>query len=378
MTDGTGKDDPQGMTYEKTGVNYGYMDPFKLLCQLAAMKTANYLERFGFTEIAESRGESAYVLDVGEFLLAFVVEGLGTKNKVAEAMYETIGHAFGKSYHDHVSQCNFAMNVNDLATVGADPFLVGMYLAAGDASWFKDERRNNDVVNGFKESCDIARCTWGGGETPTLRDIIYPDTVDLAGAALGVIRPKKNVLLGSKIRHGDAIILIASTGIHANGLTLARDIAAKLRNGYHAVLPSGRYYGEALLDRTKIYSPLVSACAGLLHYAVNITGHGLRKLMRAQQPFTYVVEKFHEPPEIFPFMLEHGPVAEREAFGNLNMGEGYALYAPQQNAATVCDIAKKLGYDAIIAGYIEKSEKRRVSLKVGEGIDFDENDLKVR
>jgi len=109
------------MTYSATGVNYEEMDPFKRLALQAAIPTAENLRRHGFKEIAESRGESAYVVDVGPFLLVFVEEGLGTKNKVAEDMMSIARAMYGpagETYHRKIMQCNLAMAVNDLSTVG--------------------------------------------------------------------------------------------------------------------------------------------------------------------------------------------------------------------------------------------------------------------
>ncbi|HBP00938.1 MAG: Phosphoribosylaminoimidazole (AIR) synthetase [Candidatus Moranbacteria bacterium GW2011_GWE1_49_15] len=364
----------QGMTYAGTGINYKEMDPFKRKALGRALRTRRNLERLGFKVVEESYGESAIVIDVGPFYLVVVEEGLGTKNLVAEAMEEISGEAC----HGLVAQCNFAMASNDLSTVGATPFLAMLHLAVGNAKWLADKERTDALVDGYGDACDEAGCTWGGGETPTLRDIVNPSSAVFANCCIGAIMDKDNLLLGSRIEHGDAIILVESSGIHANGLTLARDIRAKLPEGYAAKLPSGRKYGEVLLDPTIIYAPLVDACAHLLHYAVNITGHGWRKLMRAKQNFTYVVEKLPEVPEIFRFMQEHGPVDDREAYGNLNMGAGFALYASPRHADEIVQIAQGLGLKALTAGYVFESERRQVVIGPLDNLTYDEEELKVR
>lgn len=368
------------MTYEGTGVNYSEMDPFKRLALEAALPTSANLAKHGFKEVTESRGESAYVIDVGPFMLAFVEEGLGTKNKVAEDMAylsRAMYGVAGRTYHENILRCNLAMAVNDLSTVGAAPFVSMMHLAAGSSKWFTDERRNEDVVSGYATACNIAGCAWGGGESPTLRDIIYPDTAVFAGSSVGVINPKRNLLLGSRIRVGDVIIFIASSGIHANGLTLCRDLEESLPHGYLTEMPSGVTYGEALLEPTIIYAPLVNACVSMLHYAVNITGHGWRKLMRAQQNFRYIVNVVPEPSEIFEFIQKYGNVSNREAYGNLNMGVGYAFFAPRKNAKKILKIAEKLGFDAFVAGNVEEGERKGVEI-VPLGLVYDADELKVR
>jgi len=363
------------MTYEGVGINYKEMDPFKIMAQQAAVQTAGNLHRLGIAEVSESRGESAYVIDMGGWYLAFVEEGLGTKNVAADEMYKLTG----KSYYDQASQCTMAMIVNDLITVGADPLAAMMHLAAGASAWFSDKQRCQEVVNGWQQACNLAGCSWGGGETPTLKKLIYPETVVMAGSAIGIIRSQNDLLLGSKIENGDAILVIKSSGIHANGLTLAREIADKLPEGYLTKMPSGRPYGDVLLDATLIYAPLLRALqeAGIeLHYAINITGHGWRKLMRAQRQFTYVIEDLPEVPEIFPFMQEHGPISLQEAYENLNMGGGFAFYLPYDEVEQAIEIANKLGFGALLAGYIKSGERKVVLEPVN--LIFGEETLQVR
>lgn len=369
-----------GMTYAGTGVNYDAMDPFKRMAQLAARETAGNIVRLNggeFQEFEASRGESAYLIEAAHSFLAHVEEGLGTKNLVADAMYELTG----KSYYDQLAQDTVAMIVNDLITLGALPLSVAMHLAVGTSDWFENEHRCRDLILGWKKACDLARCIWGGGETPTLKGVVVPEAVVLSGSAMGIVKPKERLIMGEKIAHGDRIILLESSGIHANGLTLARKIAEKLPDGYMTKLRGGRTYGETLLDPTHIYVGFVEDCLNLgvdIHYAVNITGHGWRKLMRATQPFTYVITHRPEPHEIFGFIMEHGPVDLREAYGNLNMGAGFALYVSEKDATTVLDLALKSEYDfyAIPAGRIENGDKKVVIPSLG--IEFASETLAVR
>ena len=365
------------MTYASTGVNYDAMDPFKRMAQLAARETAGNIARLNdgeFREFEPSRGESAYLIEAAKSYFAHVEEGLGTKNLVADAMYALTG----KSYYDQIAQCTVAMIVNDLVTLGALPLSVAMHLAVGTSDWFNDTKRTGDLVTGWKNACNMARCTWGGGETPTLKGVVVPEAVVLSGSAIGIVRPKYRLISGP-INHGDAIVIIESSGIHANGLTLARKIADKLPEGYLTKLPDGRAYGETLLDPTHIYVGLVEDCldAGVaIHYAVNITGHGWRKLMRATQPFSYVIETLPTRLPIFDFLQEHGPVDDTEAYGNLNMGAGFALYVTEAEAPQVIAIAGKLGLRAFVAGHIENGEKN-VVIKP-KGIEYASETLTVR
>ncbi len=368
-----------GMTYAGTGVNYNVMDPFKRNAQLAAQETASNLKRFGCSQVGMSRGESAYLIEMPDSYLAHVEEGLGTKNVVADAMY----YHTGKSYYDHIAQDTVAMIVNDMITLGALPLSVAMHLAAGASDWFDDEDRCRDLLWGWKRACDLARCVWGGGETLTLKGVVMPGTVVLSSSAMGIVKPKERLINPANIQHGDAIVLIESSGIHANGLTLAREIAQKLPDGYLTKLDDGRSYGETLLDPTHIYVPLIEDCLDQrvdIHYVVNITGHGWRKLMRATQPFTYIIDHLPKQLPIFDFIQEHGPVDDEEAYGNLNMGAGFALYVPETEVKKIWNILESYDepnrFGTVYAGHVQRSEKPKVVIRPKDNLTL--NSLGVR
>jgi phosphoribosylformylglycinamidine cyclo-ligase len=373
-------DAPRPLTYASTGVDYDAMDPFKRACQLAGKATAKACERFGFGEVEASRGESAYLLRGTGHDIAHVQEGLGTKNLVADAMYELTG----EHWYDKIAQDCVAMIVNDLITVGALPVSVAMHLAVGSSDWFEDERRWRLLVDGWAAACRMARCVWSCGETPTLKDVIIPGRACLDGSAIGVIPSSRKPFDGSRIRDRDAIVLIESSGIHANGLTLARKIASKLPDGYLTRLPDGRSYGETLLDPTHLYVGIVedALVAGIdIHYAVNVTGHGWRKLMRAPQPFTYAIELLPPEKRIFPFLQEHGPVTDEEAYGNLNMGAGFALILPHGDVSRLWNVLWPIGeerrFKAVLAGEVRKTDDKKVVIGP-KGITFRAETLAVR
>lgn len=364
------------MTYAGVGVNYDAMDPFKRAAQLAARDTAGPLIRFGFSEYEPSRGESVYLVKTPFGYLAHVEEGLGTKNLVADAMYALTG----KSYYDQVAQDGLAMIVNDMVTLGAMPVSAAMHLAVGDSAWFDDELRSRDLIRGWAKACGEAGCVWAGGETPTLKGMVNPSTAILSGSAVGIIQAEELPIKGD-VSHGDVIVLIRSTGIGANGLTMAREIASRLPEGYLTLLPDGRAYGETLLDPTPIYVSLVEDClkGGVnLHYAVNITGHGWRKLMRLDAPFSYVIDTLPVQLPIFDFIQELGPVGDSEAYGNLNMGSGFALYIPESDIPKFESAVRHYGnLDPVYAGHVEKSGAKKVQI-LPKGIEFLAETLGVR
>lgn len=350
------------MTYTGVGVDYDAMDPFKRMAQIAGRETAENIRRLNggeFQEVEMSRGESAYLIEAAKSYFAHVEEGLGTKNLVADAMNALTG----KTYYDQIAQCTVAMIVNDMITLGALPLSVAMHLAVGASDWFNNKKRCRDLVDGWKKACNLARCVWGGGETPTLKGVVVPEAVVLSGSAMGLVKPKERLIIADKIQYGDVIVILESSGIHANGLTLARKIADKLPEGYLTKLSDGRTYGETLLDPTHIYVGIIDDCLtqGIdIHYTANITGHGWRKFMRAKQSFTYVIETLPKQLPIFGFLQEHGPVDDEEAYGNLNMGAGFALYLAEKDVPTVLEIAASHNIGALRAGYIKQSDNKKI------------------
>ncbi len=347
------------ITYASTGVNYDAMDPLKRLAQLRAGETSKNLERFGMREVEASRGESAFVWDQGDSYGTKVIEGLGTKNLVADEVRKFTG----KTHYDAIAQDTVATIVNDITVVGAQPLVVDAHWATGSSDWFLDEVRVKDLIEGWVNACNMAGATWGGGETPTLIGIINPNTIELSGSAVGIVKPKERLTLkDDKLTEGDAILLVESSGIHANGLTLARIIASKLPKGYETKLPDGKTYGESLLIPAHIYAPLIRDLfeAGIdIHYMVNITGHGWRKLMRAQRDFTYVIDNILSPQPVFRLIQEQSGNDNLEMYGNFNMGAGFAVFMPQKDV----DLAQKIARDnhnlnTLNAGHVAKGEKQ--------------------
>jgi phosphoribosylformylglycinamidine cyclo-ligase len=365
----------QPLSYEQSGVVYDLIDPLKLAAQRAAAATAPHLAAHGFAEIAASRGESAYVVDVGPFCIASIVECLGSKSLVADAMRELTG----RSYYDAIAQDTIAMAVNDLITVGATPLVVQAYWAAGGSDWFKDGQRAQALVDGWKKACDACGVSWGGGETPALAGIVEAGRIDLAAGCTGIVNPKSRLTLGDRLAVGDAIVLLASSGIHANGLSLARKLVERLPQGWLTEVAQGLSYGDALLAPTLLYSPVTEALAkaGIVpHYAANVTGHGWRKLMRHPGSFAY---RFHTVPPVPPvlkFIQQHAGQDDHEAYGTLNMGAGFALYVAAGDAERTAQVARNCGIEAWVAGVVEPGPKRVViePLKV----TFEGDELQLR
>ncbi len=363
------------LTYEQAGVNYDLIDPLKVSAQRAAASTASQLGAHGFSEVKASRGESAYVVDVGPFYLASIVECLGTKTLVADEMAKLTG----KSYFGSIAQDTIAMAVNDLITVGATPLVVQAYWAAGGSDWFGDAQRAQALVAGWKAACETCGVAWGGGETPALAGIVEDGRIDLAASCTGLINPKSRLSVGDQLAPGDAIVLLAASGIHANGLSLARKLCERLENGYLTEIEPGLRYGDALLAPTPLYAPVTEALykSGLtVHYSANITGHGWRKLLRHPGELTYRIHTLPPVPAVLRFMQKHCNLDDREAYSTLNMGAGFALFVPPEQAAQVVQVAEGCGVKAWHAGQVEAGAKRLFIEPLG--IEFSDADLQLR
>ena len=344
------------ITYALTGDNYKIKDPIKNLALKEAVKTAKNLLKHNFCEIETSRGGSSYAIKKDSLYLAFVIEGLGTKNLVADALEEITG----QSFYEVIAHDTVATIINDLITVGATPLVIHAYWAFGDNQFLKNEKRMTTLISGWRKACDLAGVAWGGGESPTLKGIINPHCCDLAGAAFGVIKSKERLITEDNLCEGDRIILLKSNGINANGLSLARAVAKKLPQGYATLLPNRETFGQALLKKTNIYSQLLEElfCSGVkIHYVSNITGHGLRKIMRAKKNFTYVLQKIFSPQEIFLFIQRHTGLSDFEMYQTFNMGMDYALFLEEKQVKKARVVIKRLGFESLDAGYLKKGKK---------------------
>lgn len=355
-------------------VDYDTADPAKVLAQKEGLATAKNMP-FGFSEVAGTRGESAYVFDMGDMYGALVQEGLGTKSLIAQTIYEDTGQSFFAA----VAQDTVATFINDLVSVGATPVVSNAYWSSSSYIWLADRQLTKDFIKGWRQACDEAAIVWGGGETQSLPGIIEDGALELAGCAFGIIKDKQRLVSEKNLKAGDGILLVESSGVHANGISLTREIAKKLPKGYQTKLPSGASYGETLLAPTHLYAKLIDHLfeAGLdIHYLSNITGHGWRKIMRATAEFSYVMHELPPPGEIFDFIALHSGNDEKEMYGNYNMGAGYAVYLPKEEALQAQQITKHLGFNSWMAGTVESGPKQ-VVIKP-KNITFEGKSLGVR
>lgn len=362
-------------SYKQAGVDYEVLDAIKRQALRAALSTSPALQHHRGRAIDGSRGEPAFVFEVAGLTLAMVQECLGTKSVVARRFQELTGeNRFADVAYDAVSAI-----ANDLAAVGALPMVINAYFAVGSARWFDDRSRTLALIEGWRRGCEDAGATWGGGESPALPGLVSLEDIELAGSGLGFIPNGQGPLLGEALAAGDEIVLVASSGIHTNGLSLAMKAAEQLRHGLSETLPSGEIFGSALLRPSLIYVPLVREllkAGDQITYMSHITGHGLRKLMRADRDLTYRLFELPEVPEVLTLIVDELNLDQRNAYGTLNMGVGFAIFGRSGTGEEVVASAQRCGFQALVAGVVEKGPRR---VAIGPlGLVFDGEDLELR
>jgi len=287
-------------------------------------------------------GYFANVIDIGGVGLAICTDGVGSKVIIAQLMqrYDTIG-----------IDC-VAMNVNDLICVGAQPISLVDYIAVEQAN----ARILEAIAIGLADGAEQAGISISGGETAQLEDIVRG--FDLAGTAVGTV-PLDKILTGRHLEPGDRIIGIHSSGIHSNGLTLARKAFFKRAQPLpldHPVPGSNASLGEELLRPTLIYVrevmeilrqvPTVKALA-------HITSDGLLNLNRVEHPHAgFVIDKMPETPGIFKMIQQYGDVGAAEMFEVYNMGVGFCVIVSDTDVGSVLSILEKYDRKASVIGTV--------------------------
>jgi phosphoribosylformylglycinamidine cyclo-ligase len=360
--------------YKAAGVDYDALDEGKRMAMARALATSSLLSARGGRALDASRGEPAFAFELGDTTLAFVMEGLGTKSVIARQLLERHGiNRFADVAYDTV-----AAILNDLCCVGALPLVVNAYFATGASEWYAEPERAAALLEGWQRACIDAGCTWGGGESPSLPGLVAAEDIELAGAAVGAVPTGRAAILGEELRAGDEIVLVASSGLHANGASLARLLVERLPEGYMTTLPSGRTLGEALLDPSVMYVPLVQALLESdlgVSYLSHVTGHGLLKLMRPAQALSYRISELPPVPEVLAFLVERAGLDRHAAYSTFNMGSGYAIYCSGGAGVEIVEMARRLGFQALVAGSVEPGSRQVTVEPIGVHYVGDELDL---
>lgn len=284
-----------------------------------------------------------------EPILVSGTDGVGTKLKLA----------FLQDKHDTVGLDCVAMCVNDIICVGAKPLFFLDYIAVGK----NVPEKVASIVKGVAEGCIQSECCLIGGETAEMPGFYPEDEYDLAGFAVGIV-DKKKVIDIEKVSEGDAIIGIASSGIHSNGYSLVRKVFdvenTDLNKTYEEL--DGKTLGEVLLTPTKIYvKPMLALFKEMTPHAVmHITGGGFYENIPRALPERMSAKIYKdelEIPGIFKLLMKEGNIPERDMFNTYNMGTGMTVVVPKEDAARAVEIIEAAGEHAKVIGEIVKSSE---------------------
>lgn len=329
------------VTYSEAGVDISLEE------QTVRALTGELSETLDYRNIIKNKGHFAALIDFGSRAIAMSTDGVGSKILIANLMnkFDTIG-----------IDC-IAMVVNDILCVGAEPIAMVDYLAV--------EKPNPEIAKeigkGLKIGCEQAKIAMIGGETASLPKIIKD--FDLAGTGIGIVK-KDNIITGTNIKDGDIIIGISSSGIHSNGLSLARKALLDIAN-YKVTdkLPtdSNITIGEALLEPTIIYvDPIIELLKSNIeiHGLGHITGGGFSNLKRLNHNMTYIINNLPEPLPIFKAIQATG-IENKEMYHVFNMGIGFAVILDKQYQKETLEILNKY-HKTYIIGEVKEDENNRV------------------
>jgi phosphoribosylformylglycinamidine cyclo-ligase len=307
-------------------------------------------------------GYFANVIDIGGIGLAICTDGVGSKSIVAQMMrrYDTIG-----------IDC-VAMNVNDVLCVGARPISMVDYIGVEEP----DADMLGAIAIGLSSGAKQAGISISGGEISPLKDVMRG--FDLVGAAVGLV-PLDRIITGRDLVPGDVIIGLESSGIHSNGLTLARYVFFKQgKFSVDRVFPElGISLGEELLRPTLIYVPEILEIINhvpAVKALINITGDGLLNLPRVEAKVGFVIDALPSAPPIFELIQKHGGVSSAEMYQVYNMGVGFCVLVAEKDCDRVLSILQRHGRRAQRIGRVIEDTSKGVYLSrerlVGHGKEF--------
>ena len=294
-------------------------------------------------------------LGIKEPVLVSGTDGVGTKLKIAFAMDK----------HDTIGIDAVAMCVNDVLAQGAEPLIFLDYVALGHNVPEKVEA----IVAGVAEGCRQAGCALVGGETAEMPGMYTNDEYDIAGYTTGVVE-KSKLIDGSKVKVGDVLVGVASSGVHSNGFSLVRKIVTDARLSYFDAIPAfeGRLLGDVLLTPTKIYVKqmldVIRQCD--VHGICHITGGGfdenIPRVLHEGQGIE-VREGSWEILPIFRMIEKWGGVPHREMFNIFNMGIGMVAVLDASEAEKAIAILESYGEKASVIGHVTDTPGVEIIMK---------------
>jgi phosphoribosylformylglycinamidine cyclo-ligase len=273
-------------------------------------------------------------------------DGVGTKLKLA----------FETNNHKTIGQDLVAMCVNDILVQGAEPLFFLDYYACGKLS----VSQATDVIKGIADGCQIAGCALVGGETAEMPGMYNEGEYDIAGFSVGIVE-KQNIIDGSKVKSGDTVIGLPSSGPHSNGYSLIRRLLKETKTNLNDSFDD-KTFADVLLAPTKIYvKPLLNLIAKLEVKALaHITGGGLTENIPRVLPPHLAVEinlSSWQKPDIFSWLQTAGNLTDQEMFKTFNCGIGMILILSQENKVQAFEILKLMDQESIELGMVSQREK---------------------
>jgi phosphoribosylformylglycinamidine cyclo-ligase len=322
-----------GWTYSKAGVNID-----KKSSAIGSLVSELKFKREGIGQMVRIPNLFASLIDFGDKYITLATDGVGTKLLVAEELgiWNTVG-----------IDC-IAMNVNDTICVNSEPTSFVDYIAIN----VPDEKITKEIGIGLDKGAELSNMEIVGGEIAVLPEMV--NGVDLSGTCMGYVE-KDRVITGDKCEDGDLIIGLRSSGIHSNGLTLARKVLGSSEVSLKDSLPGIKgSVGAELLTPTEIYvrQVLKMTSENNVHGLVDITGGGLRNILRMKKGLKYIIDEPFEPAPIFKHIQELGGIDDREIYQTLNMSMGLTVIAPRKDAENIVQNNK----NAKIVGHVEKGD----------------------
>lgn len=336
------------MDYKEAGVDKekGYQEVKKIKDIVKATPSENVLSSIGgFSGLYQLA-----LGDMKEPVLVSGTDGVGTKLKLA----------FMTGIHNTVGIDLVAMSVNDIICQGAKPLFFLDYIGTSHL----DPDRMAQIVEGVAEGCRQGEMALIGGETAEMPGFYSEEEYDLAGFAVGVV-DKEKIIDGSKIKEGDTILGLASSGIHSNGYSLVRKLVfdlAKLDVNDH-IDEFGKTLGEELLTPTKIYHKASKALNEKIdvHGYVHITGGGIYENIPRIIPEGLCADidfRSVDRPKVFDFLQEIGDISTKEMYSTFNMGVGLIVIVDKEDTKQAKDILDALGEKYYELGKVSKDDER--------------------
>ena len=351
--------------YAKAGVDYTVMEPFKMAMIEAGKKTLKFPNKRGvFINENATHAHGAVFEYRGEGIPIWcqTQEDLGNKNWIAEWMYQKTG----KSYYDFIAIDTALIVVNDVIAQGAMPVVFTDQLEANGSEWYADKKRAKDFAAGFLKICEEVGMALPAGESASVTYIINPkdpvkEIASLSGSVTGIVMPKENLITGQDLNVGDHIIGVASSGLHANGISLVIKKALELPEQFLTKLPNGNTLGAEALIPTCSYAALI---VGLLEAKIKIhallpgTGDGVGKIAFDKRPFTYRIHSWLKIPPLMEYFRKQINIPIEDCLKTFNWGVGYYLFVPKEEVDKILKIGKDTGYELADIGIVETGERQ--------------------